>query len=183
MQEKELLEAILNGTIRIRRFTQAEQAGCSQSADRLLWLSILRAERELVELDAGEDCGGSSGEAESSFRPSRFLSSLGPVRPTANQIRDAIYALKLGFIELTDEAVEEDGSSPSSDEDTGEHLRFYNSDYYISDLQPGRNTVIDAKTGLVRFIDPRIVLNDPEGPITHASKFGSRHEQQPGQRL
>ena len=60
-------------------------------------------------------------------------------------------------------------------------LRFYNSDYYISDLQPGRNTVIDADSGRVRFIDPRITLNDPDGPHTPVARFGTRREDLPGQ--
>lgn len=109
-----------------------------------------------------------------------------PIKPTAAQIRAAIQHLDVTLYEYSGGYVEEDDDSTESssriDEDA-EHLRFYNSDYYISDLQPGRNTVIDADTGAVRFIDPRITLNDPQGPRTHVAKFGKRSESLPGQIL
>lgn len=107
-----------------------------------------------------------------------------PVKPNAGQIRAAIQQLGVGLYEYYGGYVEdEDDSTETSnaaDED-GEHLRFYNADYYISDLQPGRNTVIDSDTGMVRFIDPRITLNDPQGPRTHVAKYGKRCEAMPGQ--
>ena len=71
----------------------------------------------------------------------------------------------------------ETGTSATS----GEHLRFYNEDYYLSDFQPGRNTVVDAESGELRFIDLRVTLNDPDGPMTPASKYGQRREALPGQ--
>ncbi len=49
----------------------------------------------------------------------------------------------------------------------------YNGDYMVYDFKPGRNTFIDANTGEVRFIDPRIDINDP-GAGFSVSKFGKR---------
>ena len=104
-----------------------------------------------------------------------------PVRPTAEQIRSAVAALSIGLVEYVGGDANGDSSESSETGTGGEHLRFCNSDYYISDLQPGRNTVIDAETGNVRFIDPRITLNDPAGPTTPVSRFGARREDLPGQ--
>ena len=107
-----------------------------------------------------------------------------PVRPTAEHIRNAVYDLDAGLLEYSsyDDDDASSSDSDSSDED-GSRLRFYNSDYYISDLQPGRNVVVDSVTREIRFIDPRITLNDPNGPITPVSRFGKRRENLPGQRL
>ena len=43
----------------------------------------------------------------------------------------------------------------------------------VYDFKPGRNTFIDAMTGEVRFIDPRVDINDP-GAGFSVSKFGKR---------
>ena len=104
-----------------------------------------------------------------------------PVRPTSDQIRAAIDANPAGLVEWEDSSEDEDFSGMGDSSSGGSRLRFYNSDYYVSDLQPGRNVVIDANTGALRFIDPRITLNDPQGPITCASRFGRRRESMPGQ--
>ena len=104
-----------------------------------------------------------------------------PVKPTAEQIRAAIASLPVGLMEYGGGEEGETSSDSSESGNGGERLRFYNSDYYVSDLQPGRNTVIDAETGRVRFIDPRITLNDPSGPTTPVSRFGTRREDLPGQ--
>ena len=102
-----------------------------------------------------------------------------PVRPNVKQICDAIDDLDVGLLEY--ESEDDDFSSDDSSSSESANIRFYNMDYYISDLQPGRNTVIDALSGKVRFIDPRIILNDPQGPITPVSKYGRRRESCPGQ--
>ena len=102
-----------------------------------------------------------------------------PVRPNVKQICDAIDNLDVGLLEY--ESEDEDFSSDNSSSGESTNIRFYNMDYYISDFQPGRNTVIDALSGRVRFIDPRIILNDPQGPITPVSKYGRRREALPGQ--
>ena len=105
-----------------------------------------------------------------------------PEKPTAGMIRAAISALNIGLVEYCGDAFPDASSSDSdTDETDGSRMRFYNADYYISDFQPGRNTVIDANTGNVRFIDPRITLNDPAGPITPVSKMGKRKEELRGQ--
>ena len=105
-----------------------------------------------------------------------------PVKPTGDQIRAAVAELPVSLTEYAGDvdAERESSESPQSG-DGGERLRFYNSDYYISDLQPGRNVVLDAETGKLRFIDPRITLNDPDGPLTPVSRFGARREDLPGQ--
>jgi len=283
VDEQRYLEAILNGTLRIRRFTRKEQAGSSDAADRFLWLAILRAELELAGEESAGLCGGAAAASGTTAHPSRFLTTLAdtlptsfgdlaqglgrfcdrgresvvfdagdgfvyklrrmvpsilsgyiaplanivyhnaifpderytletiysdgkqyfmvlkqpmveialdadgyPVRPTASQLFDAFNRLDLDLKMYVhgshscddDDAEDDDGDSSSEDseQDSGEHLKFYNSDYYISDLQPGRNTVIDSENDKVRFIDPRITLNDPNGPITPVSRFGTRRE-------
>ena len=279
--ESETLQAVLDGTIRIRRFNVQEQSGSANPADRFLWLGILRAESELASIEGGGLCGGTPTASGGTPSPYRFLTGLAqplpksfeeligqlgryedrgqeslvcdagngfvnklrpmrpsilsgyiaplaniiyhnrifprerytlenifvqnaryfmvlrqerveialdsrgyPVKPTANMIRDAISELGIGLIECRkEEESDSDSSESDSDSTAGERLRFYNSDYYISDLQPGRNTVIDSATGRVRFIDPRITLNDPAGPITPVSKFGKRKESHKGQKL
>jgi hypothetical protein len=50
----------------------------------------------------------------------------------------------------------------------------YNTHFYICDFQPGRNTFIDGKTHHLRFIDPRIGLNDPGAGFAF-SKYGQRN--------
>ena len=104
-----------------------------------------------------------------------------PVRPSAGQIRAAVEALPVKLMEYVGGDQEGGSSESSGSGDGGERLCFYNSDYYISDLQPGRNTVIDSETGRVCFIDPRITLNDPNGPHTPVAHLGGRHEDLPGQ--
>lgn len=49
----------------------------------------------------------------------------------------------------------------------------YNEQYMVYDFKPGRNTFIDVETGEVRFIDPRVDINDP-GAGFSVSKFGKR---------
>lgn len=48
--------------------------------------------------------------------------------------------------------------------------------YYVTDLKPGRNTVIDDLTGEIRFIDPRVLPNDPEGVMTGVEGEGAHDE-------
>ncbi len=49
----------------------------------------------------------------------------------------------------------------------------YNDEFVVYDFKPGRNTFIDAETGEIRFIDPRVDINDP-GAGFSVSKFGKR---------
>jgi len=277
MTEEDLLEAVLNGTERIWRFSEQEQVGSSIAADRFLWLSILRAESELASSIFGGSDERSSSSPGGTAAPYRFLDLLAqplpetfsdlislvgnyedrgqesivcdagdgfvnkvrlmrpsslsgylaplanivyhnrlfprdryvleniyaaqdkyfmvlrqsrvsialdgngyPIKPSADMIRRAIQGLPDRLFECP--LGDDDGvDATSSDGDDGIRLRFYNSDYYISDLQPGRNTVVDADTGEVHFIDPRITLNDPNGPMTSVSHLGKRREDLPGQ--
>ena len=278
MTDEGLIGEVLNGKTRIWRFTAEEQGGSSDTADRLLWLGILRAEHELATALFGGVLEGQGSQARGTPSPSRFLKELAqpipssfdslvkdigryedrgqesivcdsgdgfvnklrpmkpsiltgylaplanivyhnrlfpderyvleniyasgeryymvlrqkrveilldnagyPVKPTADQIREAIEALSVELIEYAGDDAWEDSLESSETGESGERLRFYNSDYYISDLQPGRNTVIDADSGRVRFIDPRITLNDPNGPHTPVARFGTRREDLPGQ--
>ena len=104
-----------------------------------------------------------------------------PIKPSTDMLIAAINEIKIGLEPVFVSEDEDLILRSSTDRDDGEKLRFYNCDYYISDLQPGRNTVIDASSGRVEFIDPRIMLNDPDGPITGVEGFGLRHELMPGQ--
>lgn len=81
--EDQILESVLNGTTRIRRFTREEQVGSSDIADRLLWLGILRAESELAEFDRRGMCPGARVAARGSEAPSRFLSTLATPLPSS----------------------------------------------------------------------------------------------------
>ncbi len=47
-------------------------------------------------------------------------------------------------------------------------------DYAVYDFKPGANTFIDAETGEVRFIDPRVDLNDPAAGFPY-SRIGRRN--------
>lgn len=279
MTDAERVEGIINGTIRLWRFTPEEQSGSSDAADRLLWLGILRAEQELAASLFGGLCEGPGQATGRTPTPYRFLKDLAqplpqsfealtdalgfyedrgqesivcdagdgyvnkirpmrasaltgylaplanivyhnrifpqdryvleniyssgdryymvlrqrrvdilltedgyPVRPTKEQVIAAASKLPVSFLIYEGEGATASGpSSESSSSGLALGLQLYNSDYYVSDLQPGRNTVIDASTKEVRFIDPRITLNDPTEPITPVSRFGTRREDMPGQ--
>ena len=68
-----------------------------------------------------------------------------------------------------------DTPSGSSSGDVVESAKMVaaSGDYAVYDFKPGRNTFIDAETGEVRFIDPRIDINDPTDNFAY-SKFGKR---------
>ena len=51
--------------------------------------------------------------------------------------------------------------------------------YAVYDFKPGRNTFLDAETGEVRFIDPRVDVNDPTDNFAY-SKFGKRRRTNAG---
>ena len=278
MTDEERVSEVLNGKTRIWRFTAEEQGGSSDTADRLLWLGILRAEHELAASVFGCVCKGAGEPVVGKTPPYRFLNDIAqplpgtfvqltdalgfyedrgqesivcdsgdgfvnkirpmkpsilsgyiaplanvvyhnrlfpderytleniyvsgdryymvlrqkrveillddagyPVKPSVEQIRSAIEALPVKLTEYVGDDQGVGSSESSGSGNGGERLRFYNSDYYVSDLQPGRNTVLDSETGRVRFIDPRITLNDPNGPQTPVAHLGMRHEDLPGQ--
>ena len=68
-----------------------------------------------------------------------------------------------------------DTLSGSSTEDVVECTKMVaaSEDYVVYDFKPGRNTFLDAVTGEVRFIDPRVDINDPTDKFAY-SKFGKR---------
>lgn len=276
--EEQRIDEVINGKLRIWRFSEAEQSGSSNIADRFLWLAILRAESELASALFGGVPSGAAGSLDGASSPGRFLNGLAtplpktfneliaelgqyedrgresivcdggdgfvnklrpmvpssltgymaplanivyhnrifpndrytleniytagdkyymvlrqerveilldeegmPIKPTFDQIRDAINALGLGLVEFLGDVERGDSSESADTNGDPERLRFYNGDYLITDLQPGRNVVIDANTKKLRFIDPRISLNDPEGPISPVSRYGKRREEMPGQ--
>ena len=89
--EKEILEAIINGTVRIRRFNAQEQGGSSRDADRLLWLGILRAESELATLERGEICPGAPEPLGGTPPPYRFLKSIAqPLPPSFGELAELL---------------------------------------------------------------------------------------------
>ena len=72
-------------------------------------------------------------------------------------------------------SIHDESADSSPDSGAAEMGKFmaYNGQYVVYDFQPGRNTFIDAATGEVRFIDPRVWLNDP-GAGFSVSRFGRR---------
>ncbi len=66
-----------------------------------------------------------------------------------------------------------DGDFSSADFAPSARKIAYNGDFMVYDFKPGRNTFIDAATGEVRFIDPRVAINDP-GMGLSVSRFGKR---------
>ena len=73
----------------------------------------------------------------------------------------------------------DNGDTPSSSntEDVVECAKMVaaSGDYIVYDFKPGRNTFLDAETGEVRFIDPRVDINDPTDNFVY-SKFGKRRK-------
>lgn len=104
------------------------------------------------------------------------------VQPTYAQIWQLMKSRPQGFtfMDLSSRPAEtgEYGDYSSSDGDEGEVVPAvkkvaYNRQFVVYDFQPGRNTFIDAKSGKVRFIDPRIDINDPGAGFRY-SKYGTR---------
>ena len=104
------------------------------------------------------------------------------VQPTYGQIWQLMKSRPQGFtfMDLSSRPAEagEYGDYSSSDGDDGDAVPAvkkvaYNGQFVVYDFQPGRNTFIDAKTGKVRFIDPRIDINDPGAGFQY-SKHGTR---------
>ena len=106
------------------------------------------------------------------------------VQPTYAQIWQLMKSRPQGFtfMDLSSRPAEtgEYGDYSSSDGDEGEVVPAakkvaYNRQFVVYDFQPGRNTFIDAKSGKVRFIDPRIDINDPGAGFRY-SKYGMRRK-------
>ena len=98
------------------------------------------------------------------------------VEPSEAQIREALRQLPRPFSVLGGASEsDESGSDDDSNSDTVPVARFlaYDADYVVYDFKPGRNTFLDAETGAVRFIDPRIQINDPSIP-SRAAFAGKR---------
>ena len=74
-----------------------------------------------------------------------------------------------------------DTPSRSNTEDAVECAKMVaaSGDYVVYDFKPGRNTFLDAETGKVRFIDPRVDINDPTDNFVY-SKFGKRRRTDAG---
>ena len=73
MTDEERVVEALNGKTRIWRFTAEEQGGSSDTADRLLWLGILRAEHELAAALFGGMPEGQDSQDRGTPSPYRFL--------------------------------------------------------------------------------------------------------------
>ena len=73
MTDEGLIGEVLNGKTRIWRFTAEEQGGSSDTADRLLWLGILRAEHELAAALFGGMPEGQGSQTRGTPSPYRFL--------------------------------------------------------------------------------------------------------------
>lgn len=71
--EEQRIDEVINGKLRIWRFSEAEQSGSSNIADRFLWLAILRAESELASALFGGVPSGAAGSLDGTPSSSRFL--------------------------------------------------------------------------------------------------------------
>lgn len=101
------------------------------------------------------------------------------VGPTFGQIREALRTTGQEFTffgeghsaRVSDADGDEEGGSEESDDSVVGAAKFIaaNGDYAIYDFKPGANTFIDAATGEVRFIDPRVKLNDPSEGFRYSS--------------
>ena len=161
------VEEVLGGKIRILRFNVAEQSGSSLPADRFLWTGILLAEAELAEFEHGRLREGACASAGGTPPPCRFLDSISQALPsTLDEL-----ASELGVFS--------DRGQESIVCDSGDgfvtKLRLMKPSIHTGSLAPLANT------RALRFIDPRITLNDPQGPATCVSRFGKRREAMPGQ--
>ena len=104
------------------------------------------------------------------------------IAPSEGQIFEALNKANRRF-KIYDEAWDrqcaDDFDTTDSDDDSSADFApsarkiAYNDQYIVYDFKPGRNTFIDATTGEVRFIDPRVDINDP-GAGFSVSKFGKR---------
>ena len=103
------------------------------------------------------------------------------IAPSEGQIFEALNKANWRF-KIYDEAWDRQSAddidttdSDDSSADFAPSMRkiAYNDQYMVYDFKPGRNTFIDATTGEVRFIDPRVDINDP-GAGFSVSKFGKR---------
>ena len=103
------------------------------------------------------------------------------IAPSEGQIFEALNKTKQRF-RIYDEAWDRqgadefdttDGDDSSADFVPSARKIAYNGQFMVYDFKPGRNTFIDAETGEVRFIDPRVDINDP-GAGFSVSKFGKR---------
>ena len=96
------------------------------------------------------------------------------VRPSYGQIMSAlgktpeIFSLYDSSLKYSDFDSSKDDENEEADKSVA-----YNGNFFLCDFQPGRNTFIDSETGAVRFIDPRIGLNDPGAGFPY-SQFGNR---------
>ena len=103
------------------------------------------------------------------------------IAPSEGQIVEALNKANRRF-KIYDEAWDrqraDDFDTTDSDDSSADFAPSarkiaYNDQYMVYDFKPGRNTFIDAMTGDVRFIDPRVDINDP-GAGFSVSKFGKR---------
>ena len=103
------------------------------------------------------------------------------IAPSEGQIFEALNKANRHF-KIYDEAWDrqsaDDFDTTDSDDSSADFAPSarkiaYNDQYMVYDFKPGRNTFIDATTGDVRFIDPRVDINDP-GAGFSVSKFGKR---------
>ena len=107
------------------------------------------------------------------------------IAPSEGQIFEALNKTSRRF-KVWDEAwnrrgTEEDDDCDGTDSSSMSSADFvpsarkiaYNDQYMVYDFKPGRNTFLDAETGEVRFIDPRVDVNDP-GAGFSVSQFGKR---------
>ena len=95
--------------------------------------------------------------------------------PSIGHIKKALDACpqKFRVIEVDSSDNAEDTTATTGKSPMGRWIAF-NDQYIVSDFKPGRNTFLDKDTGEVRFIDPRVMLNDPKAGFPLISQYGHR---------
>ncbi|MBO7685241.1 MAG: hypothetical protein J6V72_02585 [Kiritimatiellae bacterium] len=102
-----------------------------------------------------------------------LLASDGSVaEPTDEQILRALAKTGQRFA-VTGGYSDNDDTDASSGSVEAAKMIAANGDYAVYDFKPGANTFIEAATGEVRFIDPRVDINDPGAGFEY-SKYGRR---------
>ena len=160
------------GELKHPRFTKEEAAASGEVVHERLWNFILSLESPEVYFGGGEE--GSSRDGADDPKSGGWL---GCFRRMATRYGSDPRGLIDSSFKFLDKGAE-------SHVYVGEHLdkvlkvrkfSFYSLDGVKSELAKlvYHNTFIDATTGEVRFIDPRVDINDP-GAGFSVSKFGKR---------
>ena len=153
------------GELKHPRFTKDEAAASEGTRHERLWSYILSLESSDVHAGGTEALDRGAGGTHS-----QDGDGLGRLRRLATRYGSDPQEIAAGADDFD--------RTDSSDMDSADFVPSarkiaYNSQFMVYDFKPGRNTFIDAETGEVRFIDPRVDINDP-GAGFSVSRFGKR---------